>query len=61
MDRESVVELSRLLREWIERIERVTDGLSRESDRSLRRVLALLWSACDELAIFERNELVDTP
>jgi hypothetical protein len=57
MEKEHVVELSRMLRECIRRIESTTD----ESDRSLRRVLALLWNACDELALLESGDLSDSP
>jgi hypothetical protein len=60
MDRESIAELSRSLRECIARVEQLTDDES-ESARSLRRVLALLWNACDELALVDRGEVADSP
>ena len=47
MNRDEILALLRVLQEWIIRIERASD------DRSLRRVLALLCSAYDELALID--------
>ena len=61
MNTESVSELSRLLRECIRRIENATDDGPDDAQRSLRRVLALLWHACEELTLISEHELVDSP
>ena len=54
-----IEQLAETLREAIVRLEKA--GAELRGDRTLRRVLALLWSAYDELALLERADPTQPP